>query len=57
MIAIPGHTEGNIDVHLSEPGVRFAGDTIVELGGNVILGVSIGDAGKTLRATSKKLSV
>jgi glyoxylase-like metal-dependent hydrolase (beta-lactamase superfamily II) len=37
VLAIPGHTEGSIAVHLPEHGVLFAGDTIANVG-SVMLG-------------------
>jgi glyoxylase-like metal-dependent hydrolase (beta-lactamase superfamily II) len=37
VLAIPGHTEGSIAVHLPEHGVLFTGDTIANVG-SVILG-------------------
>jgi glyoxylase-like metal-dependent hydrolase (beta-lactamase superfamily II) len=37
VVAIPGHTEGSIAIHLSRQGVLFTGDTIANVG-TVILG-------------------
>ena len=39
ILAIPGHTEGSVAVHLREHGVLFAGDTIANVG-TVMLGCS-----------------
>jgi len=39
VVAVPGHTDGSIAIHLPEHGVLFTGDTIAEGGGDVILGV------------------
>ncbi|WP_220448335.1 MBL fold metallo-hydrolase [Nonomuraea diastatica] len=39
VIAIPGHTDGSIALHLPEHGVLFAGDTIANPGGRTMLGV------------------
>jgi glyoxylase-like metal-dependent hydrolase (beta-lactamase superfamily II) len=39
VLAVPGHTDGSIAIHLPEHGVLFTGDTVAEAQGNVILGV------------------
>jgi glyoxylase-like metal-dependent hydrolase (beta-lactamase superfamily II) len=39
VLAVPGHTDGSIAIHLPEHGVLFTGDTIAGFQGNVILGV------------------
>lgn len=38
ILAIPGHTEGSIAIHLPRHGVLFTGDTVANVGG-VMLGV------------------
>jgi len=47
VLAIPGHTEGSIAVHLPEHGVLFAGDTIANVG-SVMLGVFNQDRARTV---------
>jgi glyoxylase-like metal-dependent hydrolase (beta-lactamase superfamily II) len=47
ILAIPGHTEGSIAVHLPEHGVLFAGDTIANVG-SVILGAFNQDRARTV---------
>ncbi|MGW0803796.1 MBL fold metallo-hydrolase [Nonomuraea sp. NPDC002799] len=39
VLAIPGHTDGSIAVHLPAHGLLFAGDTIANVGGMTMLGV------------------
>ena len=47
VLAIPGHTEGSIAVHLPGHGVLFAGDTIANVG-IVMLGVFNQDRARTV---------
>jgi glyoxylase-like metal-dependent hydrolase (beta-lactamase superfamily II) len=47
VLAIPGHTEGSIAVHLPEHGVLFAGDTIANVG-SVMLGTFNQDRARTV---------
>jgi glyoxylase-like metal-dependent hydrolase (beta-lactamase superfamily II) len=47
ILAIPGHTEGSIAVHLPEHGVLFAGDTIANVG-SVMLGAFNQDRARTV---------
>jgi glyoxylase-like metal-dependent hydrolase (beta-lactamase superfamily II) len=47
VLAIPGHTEGSIAVHLPEHGVLFAGDTIANVG-SVMLGTFNQDRSRTV---------
>ncbi len=54
VLAIPGHTEGSIAVHLPEHGVLFAGDTIANVG-TVMLGVFNQDRARTV-ASFKRLA-
>jgi glyoxylase-like metal-dependent hydrolase (beta-lactamase superfamily II) len=54
VLAIPGHTEGSIAVHLPEHGVLFAGDTIANVG-SVKLGVFNQDRARTI-ASFKRLA-
>jgi glyoxylase-like metal-dependent hydrolase (beta-lactamase superfamily II) len=54
VLAIPGHTEGSIAVHLPEHGVLFAGDTIANVG-SVMLGVFNQDRARTI-ASFKRLA-
>jgi glyoxylase-like metal-dependent hydrolase (beta-lactamase superfamily II) len=54
VLAIPGHTEGSIAVHLPEHGVLFAGDTIANVG-SVMLGVFNQDRARTV-ASFKRLA-
>ena len=39
MLAVPGHTDGSIALHLPGPGVLFTGDTVANVGGRTIPGV------------------
>lgn len=54
VLAIPGHTEGSIAVHLPEHGVLFTGDTIANVG-SVMLGVFNQDRARTV-ASFKRLA-
>jgi glyoxylase-like metal-dependent hydrolase (beta-lactamase superfamily II) len=54
VLAIPGHTEGSIAVHLPEHGVLFAGDTIANVG-SVMLGVFNQDRARAV-ASFKRLA-
>ena len=54
ILAMPGHTEGSIAVHLPEHGVLFAGDTIANVG-SVILGTFNQDRARTV-ASFKRLA-
>jgi glyoxylase-like metal-dependent hydrolase (beta-lactamase superfamily II) len=54
VLAIPGHTEGSIAVHLPEHGVLFAGDTIANVG-SVMLGAFNQDRARTI-ASFKRLA-
>ncbi len=47
VLAIPGHTEGSIAVHLPEYGVLFTGDTIANVG-SVMLGTFNQDRARTV---------
>ncbi len=47
VLAIPGHTEGSIAVHLPEHGVLFTGDTIANVG-SVMLGTFNQDRTRTV---------
>ncbi|RDH75084.1 MBL fold metallo-hydrolase [Mycolicibacterium moriokaense] len=47
ILAIPGHTEGSIAVHLPEHGVLIAGDTVANVG-ELTLGVFNRDRGRTV---------
>ncbi len=47
VLAIPGHTEGSIAVHLPEHGVLFTGDTIANVG-NLMLGTFNQDRARTV---------
>ncbi len=47
VLAIPGHTEGSIAVHLPEHGVLFTGDTIANVG-SVMLGTFNQDRARTV---------
>jgi glyoxylase-like metal-dependent hydrolase (beta-lactamase superfamily II) len=47
VLAIPGHTEGSIALHLPEHGVLFTGDTIANVG-SVILGTFNQDRARTV---------
>jgi glyoxylase-like metal-dependent hydrolase (beta-lactamase superfamily II) len=49
VLAIPGHTEGSIAVHLPEQGVLFTGDTIANVG-YLGLGALNLDAARTVAA-------
>ncbi|GAA2415057.1 MBL fold metallo-hydrolase [Streptomyces glaucosporus] len=39
VVAVPGHTDGSIALHLPGPGVLFTGDTAANVGGNTMPGV------------------
>jgi glyoxylase-like metal-dependent hydrolase (beta-lactamase superfamily II) len=54
VLAISGHTEGSIAVHLPEHGVLFAGDTIANVG-SVMLGVFNQDRARAV-ASFKRLA-
>ncbi|WP_123029170.1 MBL fold metallo-hydrolase [Mycolicibacterium stellerae] len=54
VLAIPGHTEGSVAVHLPEHGVLFAGDTIANVG-SVMLGVFNQDRSRAV-ASFKRLA-
>jgi len=54
VLAVPGHTEGSIAVHLPEHGVLFTGDTIANVG-SVMLGVFNQDRARTI-ASFKRLA-
>jgi glyoxylase-like metal-dependent hydrolase (beta-lactamase superfamily II) len=54
VLAIPGHTEGSIAIHLPEHGVLFAGDTIANVG-SVMLGAFNQDRARTV-ASFKRLA-
>jgi glyoxylase-like metal-dependent hydrolase (beta-lactamase superfamily II) len=47
ILAIPGHTEGSIAIHLPRHGVLFTGDTIVNVG-TVVLGTFNQDRARTV---------
>jgi glyoxylase-like metal-dependent hydrolase (beta-lactamase superfamily II) len=47
VLAIPGHTQGSIGVHLPEHGVLFTGDTIANVG-SVMLGTFNQDRSRTI---------
>jgi glyoxylase-like metal-dependent hydrolase (beta-lactamase superfamily II) len=47
ILAIPGHTEGSIAIHLPRHGVLFTGDTIVYVG-TVVLGTFNQDRARTV---------
>ncbi|MGZ6777495.1 MAG: MBL fold metallo-hydrolase [Mycobacterium sp.] len=47
VLAIPGHTEGSIAVHLPEHGVLFTGDTVANVG-SVMLGTFNQDRSRTV---------
>jgi glyoxylase-like metal-dependent hydrolase (beta-lactamase superfamily II) len=47
ILAIPGHTEGSIAIHLGRHGVLFAGDTIANVG-TVMLGTFNQDRAQTM---------
>lgn len=52
VLAIPGHTEGSIAVHLPEYGVLFAGDTIANVG-SVMLGTFNQDRVRTIASFNR----
>jgi glyoxylase-like metal-dependent hydrolase (beta-lactamase superfamily II) len=54
ILAIPGHTEGSIAVHLLSHGVLFTGDTIANVG-SVMLGVFNQDRAQTV-ASCRRLA-
>jgi glyoxylase-like metal-dependent hydrolase (beta-lactamase superfamily II) len=39
VVAVPGHTDGSIAIHLPDHGVVFTGDALANVGGRVTLGV------------------
>ena len=47
ILAIPGHTEGSIAIHLPSHGVLFTGDTIANVG-SVMLGTFNQDRAQTV---------
>ena len=47
VLAIPGHTEGSIAIHLPQHGVLFTGDTIANVG-TVMLGTFNQDRARTV---------
>ena len=49
ILAIPGHTEGSIAIHLPRHGVLFAGDTIANVG-TVMLGTFNQDRARTVES-------
>ncbi|MGZ5394376.1 MAG: MBL fold metallo-hydrolase [Mycobacterium sp.] len=54
ILAIPGHTDGSIAIHLGRDGVLFTGDTIANVG-TVMLGTSNQDRAQTV-ASFKRLA-
>jgi glyoxylase-like metal-dependent hydrolase (beta-lactamase superfamily II) len=55
VLAIPGHTEGSIAIHLPQHGVLFTGDTIANVG-TVMLGTFNQDKARTI-ASVQRLAV
>jgi glyoxylase-like metal-dependent hydrolase (beta-lactamase superfamily II) len=55
VLAIPGHTEGSIAIHLPQQGVLFTGDTIANVG-TVMLGTFNQDKPRTI-ASVQRLAV
>jgi glyoxylase-like metal-dependent hydrolase (beta-lactamase superfamily II) len=51
ILAIPGHTEGSIAIHLPHHGMLFTGDTIASVG-TVMLGTFNQDRGTNRRVVS-----
>ena len=51
ILAIPGHTEGSIAIHLPRHGVLFTGDTIANVGA-VMLGTFNQDRAQTVGVVS-----
>jgi len=49
ILAIPGHTDGSIAIHLPSRGVLFTGDTIANVG-TVMLGTFNQDRAQTVAA-------
>jgi glyoxylase-like metal-dependent hydrolase (beta-lactamase superfamily II) len=49
VLAIPGHTEGSVAIHLPQHGVLFTGDTIANVG-TVMLGTFNQDRARTVMA-------
>jgi glyoxylase-like metal-dependent hydrolase (beta-lactamase superfamily II) len=47
VLAIPGHTEGSIAIHLPRHGVLFTGDTVANVG-SVMLGTFNQDRARTV---------
>jgi glyoxylase-like metal-dependent hydrolase (beta-lactamase superfamily II) len=39
VVAVPGHTDGSIAIHLPVPGVLFTGDAVANVEGRTMLGV------------------
>ena len=54
ILAVPGHTDGSIAIHLPRHGVLFTGDTIANVG-TVMLGVFNQDRAQTV-ASFKRLA-
>jgi glyoxylase-like metal-dependent hydrolase (beta-lactamase superfamily II) len=54
VLAVPGHTEGSIAIHLPRHGVLFTGDTIANVG-TVMLGTFNQDRARTV-ASFRRLS-
>jgi glyoxylase-like metal-dependent hydrolase (beta-lactamase superfamily II) len=52
VLAVPGHTEGSIAVHLPRHGVLFTGDTIANVG-TVMLGTFNQDRARTVAAFAR----
>jgi glyoxylase-like metal-dependent hydrolase (beta-lactamase superfamily II) len=49
VLAVPGHTEGSIAIHLTQHGVLFTGDTIANVG-TVMLGTFNQDRARTVES-------
>lgn len=52
VLAIPGHTEGSIAIHLPQHGVLFTGDTIADVG-TVMLGAFNQDKARTVASVRR----
>lgn len=52
VLAIPGHTEGSIAIHLPQHGVLFTGDTIANVG-TVMLGTFNQDRARTVASVQR----
>jgi glyoxylase-like metal-dependent hydrolase (beta-lactamase superfamily II) len=50
ILAVPGHTDGSIAVHLPEHGALFTGDAIAEASGDVMPGVFNTDRARALES-------